>query len=281
MSIPSTPKVPAERHDDMLSAQEELTLARAWRHSADRAARDRLIASHLPLVMRMATRLRGYRLSLDDLVAEGNVGLIRAVESFDPDRGARFATYAQWWVRASMYEYVLKFSTPVSFPITADRRRIFFKLKGLRARLMGPNGGHLTAEQREWVAGELKVSPRTVAEMENLICLTPRSLDAPVTMDGTVSLGELLPDDRPDAATELGERQGAALRRRALAQSWPALSEREQSILTGRTLREPPLRLDDLAKQYAISRERVRQIEGEALRKLRRLMSPPAANFAS
>lgn len=263
-----------QRHDAMLSPEEELALARAWVASGDEAAKCRLVTSHLPLVLKAAGQFRGYGLTAEDLIAEGNMGLMRALEGFDPERGLRFATYAQWWVRAAMYEYVLKFSTPVSFSITADRKRIFFKLKALKAKLMGPRGGHLTPDQAETVARELRVNVQTVAEMERLMCQPARSLDAPVMAGKTASLGDLLPDERPDAEVELGERQELAQRRDALAQSWPSLSEREQNILAERTLREQPLRLEELAKRYGISRERVRQIEGEALRKLRRLMLP-------
>ena len=282
MTLPNTPvsALYARRHAAMLSPEDELTLARAWWADGDEAAKCRLITSHLPLVLKAAGRFRGYGLSADDLIAEGNVGLMRALEGFEPERGLRFATYAQWWVRAAMYEYVLKFSTPVSFSITADRKRIFFKLKALKAKLMGPRGGHLAPDQAEAVARDLKVSAQTVAEMDRLMSQPARSLDAPVVAGGSACLGDLLPDERPDAEAELGERQELALRRHALAKSWPSLSEREQHILTERTLREQPLRLEDLAKRYGISRERVRQIEGEALRKLRRLMAPATGGLA-
>lgn len=280
MTLPVT-ALYARRHEAMLSPETELVLARAWRADGDEAAKARLVTSHLPLVLKAAARFRGYGLLADDLIAEGNVGLMRALESFDPERGLRFATYAQWWVRAAMYEFVLKFSTPVSFSITADRKRIFFKLKALKAKLMGPRGGHLTSDQADSVARDLKVSARTVSEMERLMCQPARSLDAPVVVGGTTCLGDLLPDGRPDAEAELGERQELALRRDALARSWPALSERERQILTERTLRERPLRLEDLAQRHGISRERVRQIEGEALRKLRRLMLPAGGGLVT
>ncbi|CAA7616294.1 RNA polymerase factor sigma-32 [Magnetospirillum sp. SS-4] len=281
MTIPSTTKAHAERHDAMLSAADELALARAWREAGDVSARARLVTSHLPLVLKMAGRFRGYGLPVEDLIAEGNIGLLRALDGFDAERGLRFATYAQWWVRATMYEYVLRFSTPVSFSVTADRKRVFFKLKALKAKLLGPRGGQLSPDETSAIARDLKVGVRTVTEMDRLMSHPARSLDAPLAAGKTASLGELLPDERPDAEAVLGERQEMTLRRDALARSWPALSEREQNILTERTLRERPLRLEDLARRYNISRERVRQIEAEAIRKLRRLMTSAAPRLAA
>ncbi|CAA7625393.1 RNA polymerase sigma factor RpoH [Candidatus Terasakiella magnetica] len=270
-------KVYALRQDSMLSVAEEVALIHAWHDRGDEAAKARLVTSHLPLVLKAAAKFRGYGLSPDDLVAEGNLGLMRALEGFDPGRGLRFATYALWWVRAAMYEYILKFSTPVSFPITADRKRLFFKLKSLKAKLLGGRGGQLGPDDAAAIATALKVSIQTVAEMDRLMSHPARSLDTPLAEGSGITLGDLLQDERPDAEAELGERQELALRRDALAQSWTALSEREQIILTERTLREKPLRLEDLALRYGISRERVRQIEAEAIRKLRRLMLPAAA----
>ncbi|WP_172822825.1 sigma-70 family RNA polymerase sigma factor [Paramagnetospirillum marisnigri] len=258
----------------MLSLEDEVALIRAWRETRDEKAKSRLITAHLPLVLKAAGRFRGYGLIADDLIAEGNMGLIRALDGFEPERGLRFATYAQWWVRACMYDYVLRFSTPVSFSITAERKRIFFKLKALKAKLLGARGGHLSPDDAASIARDLKVSTKTVAEMERLMCQPARSLDAPLAAGQSTSLGDILPDERPDAETLLGDRQELTLRRDALARSWPSLTEREQTILAERTLRERPLRLEDLAQRFNISRERVRQIEGEALRKLRRLMLP-------
>lgn len=265
----------------MLSPEIEIALIRAWRDDADEAAKARLITSHLPLVLKAAGRFRGYGLAADDLISEGNVGLIRALDGFEPERGLRFATYAQWWVRACMYEYVLRFSTPVSFSVTAERKRVFFKLKALKAKLMGPRGGHLSPGEAASVARDLKVSTKTVVEMERLMSQPARSLDAPVAAGNATSFGQLLPDERPDAESSLGERQELALRRSALAKSWPSLSEREQTILTERALREKPLRLEELAARFGISRERVRQIEAEAIRKLRRLMIPAEQGLAA
>ena len=282
MTLPMMSPGPySARHDAMLSAEEEIALVRAWRDSGHESAKARLITCHLPLVLKAAGRFRGYGLLADDLIAEGNIGLMRALEGFEPERGLRFATYAQWWVRACMYDYVLRFSTPVSFSITAERKRIFFKLKALKAKLLGPRGGHLGAVEAARIARDLKVSAKTVVEMDRLMSHPARSLDAPIVAGKTVNLGDLLADDRPDVESVLGEREELSLRRDALAKSWPSLSEREQAILTARTLRERPLKLEELATRFGISRERVRQIEGEAIRKLRRLMLPAGPELAA
>ncbi|RAU21137.1 RNA polymerase factor sigma-32 [Paramagnetospirillum kuznetsovii] len=281
MTLPKTPsRLHPPRADGMLGVEDEIALIRAWRQTGDEAAKSRLITAHLPLVLKAATRFRFYGLAADDLIAEGNLGLLRALDGFEPERGLRFATYAQWWVRACMYEHVLKFSTPVSFSVTAGRKRIFFKLKALKAKLLGVRGGQLSPTEVADIARDLKVSAKAVSEMDRLMSHPARSLDAPLVAGNPTSLGDLLPSESPDAETALGERQEMALRRDALARSWPSLTEREQQILTERALRERPLKLEELAKRFGISRERVRQIEAEAMRKLRRLMVPTEAGMA-
>ncbi len=261
----------AVRETPMLSAEEETALLARWQDTEDQAARDRLLASHLRLVVKTAGQFKGYGLSTADLIAEGNLGLVRALQGFESDRGLRFSTYAQWWVRAAMFEYVLKFSTPVTFGLSAERKKLFFKLRGLKARLTGPSGNSLSAEETAQVATELGVRNERVTEMERLLAHQPRSLDMPVGESG-VPYGELLADDRPSVEEVLGERQELMYRRELLKQAWHHLSERERDIVTHRTLRENPLRLEDLAQRYNISRERVRQIEASALAKLKALV---------
>lgn len=262
----------AMREAALLSGEEEALLIRRWRDQGDQAARARLITAHLRLVVKTAGQFKGYGLSHADLVAEGNLGLVRALESFETERNLRFSTYAQWWVRAAMFEYVLKFSTPVNFGLSAERKKLFFKLRGLKARLSGPSGtGSLSAAETAQVAEKLGVRDARVSEMERLLTQTPRSLDAPVGESG-IPLGQLLADDSPTAEEVLGERQELMYRRELLKQAWQGLTERERDIVTQRTLRETPLRLEDLAQRYNISRERVRQIENAALGKLRTLV---------
>lgn len=259
------------RQAPVLSGEEEAELTRRWTEDRDEDARRRLIEAHLRLVVKTAGTFRGYGLAMEDLVAEGNVGLVRALETFDPGRNLRFSTYAQWWVRAAMFEHVLKFSTPVGFGLSAERKRLFFKLRSAKARLTGPEGGSLAAEDAAAIGKELGAKDARVLEMEQLLTQAPRSLDAPATESGA-TWGELMADDRPDAEEILGERQELMYRRELLKHAWSGLTERERDIVAQRTLREKPLRLEDLAIRYNISRERVRQIEASAMQKLKGLV---------
>lgn len=260
------------RETPVLTVEEEIDLLRRWYAEGSRPARDRLLQAHLRLVVKTAGQFKGYGLSTADLIAEGNLGLVRALESFEPERNLRFSTYAQWWVRAAMFEYVLKFSTPVTFGLSAERKRLFFKLRGLKAKLTGPSGGALGAEETAKVALQLGVKDERVAEMERLLTQQPRSLDAPV-VEGGASFGELMADDAPNAEEVLGERQELMYRRELLKHAWDELTERERDIVAERTLRDTPLRLEDLAQRYGVSRERIRQIESSALGKLKALVA--------
>ncbi|HSV28339.1 MAG TPA: RNA polymerase factor sigma-32 [Candidatus Omnitrophota bacterium] len=268
----------AVRDTPMLSGEEEAELIRRWKDEGDAAARNRLIESHLRLVVKTAATFRGYGLAVEDLVAEGNVGLVRALETFDADRNLRFSTYAQWWVRAAMFEYVLKFSTPVGFGLSAERKRLFFKLRSAKARLTGPEGGALDAKDAAAIGRELGAKDERVLEMEQLLTQAPRSLDAPAT-EGGASWGELMADDRPGIEEVLGERQELMYRRELLKHAWGELTDRERDIVAERTLRDKPLRLEDLAQRYNISRERVRQIEAAAMLKLKGLVRAAEARL--
>lgn len=268
----------AVRSAPLVSGEEEAELVRRWRELGDGKARDRLVEAHLRLVVKTASQFKGYGLPMSDLVAEGNLGLMKSLEGFDPSRGLRFSTYAQWWIRAAMFEHVLRFSTPVAFGLSAERKRLFFKLRGLKARMTGPEGGSLTPAEVEEVARTLGVKAERVSEMESLLSQSVRSLDAPVLEDGT-PFGEQLADGAPGVEELLGERQELMYRREALKSAWGALSERERVIVAERTLKERPSRLEDLAQRYGISRERVRQIEAAALGKLKALVLSPKAGL--
>ncbi|MGE5505397.1 MAG: sigma-70 family RNA polymerase sigma factor [Actinomycetota bacterium] len=263
----------AMRTAPMLDAEEEIRLARAAREG-DAKARDVLVRAHLRLVAKTAMQFRGYGLSVQDLVAEGNLGLVRALDTFDPERGLRFATYALWWVRAAMFEHVLRFSTPVAFGLSTERKRLFFKLKGMKAKL-GAGGALAPAEAAE-IGRALDAKDHRVVEMERLLAHPVRSLDAPVT-EGGATLGELLADEAPAIDEVLGERQELMYRRELLKSAMTRLTDREQDIVKGRTLRDKPLKLEELASRWGISRERVRQIEAAAMAKLRGLVARPAA----
>jgi RNA polymerase sigma-32 factor len=268
---PAAPLFQAMRAAPMLAADEEMELATRAR-TGDAKARDRLVRSHLRLVARTAAQFRGYGLAFDDLVAEGSLGLVRALETFDPERGLRFSTYAQWWVRAAMFEHVLRFSTPVAFGLSTERKRLFFKLKGMKAKL--GTGATLAPEEVAEIGRALDAKDQRVVEMERLLSHPVRSLDAPLTENGP-SLGELLADERPPVDEVLGERQEQMYRRELLKTAMTGLTDRERDIVQGRALRDKPLRLEDLAKRWGVSRERVRQIEVAALDKLRALVKGP------
>lgn len=262
--------VAAVRRIPVLSADEEAALARAWRDGEDQEAARKLVESHLRLVVRVAYSLRGYGVPVGDLISEGNIGLVQALRRFDPDRGLRFATYAIWWIRAAMLEAAMQQATPVKVALTAERKKIFFKLRSLTAKLK-PGGGWLSDQETAEIARDLAVRPDHVAEMEAL--LSPDlSLDAPREPGGASTWQETLADERPDPETLYADKEEQDQRRRMLAEAWKSLSEREQRIVTDRCLRDKPLRLEDLAQHYDISRERVRQIEMAAIKKLRKLM---------
>jgi RNA polymerase sigma-32 factor len=260
------------RRQPLLTAEQEDCLARRWREEGDRRAADKLIAAHLRMVVRMAVKLKGYGLQLQDLIAEGNVGLMRALESYDPERGHRFATYATWWVRAAMFEYVLRFSTPVKFGLSAERKRLFFNLRSAKARVT-QGGATIDDAKMAEIAKELGVGAGMLRDMDQLMSSPGRSLDETVSAEDDTTLLERLADDKPDAEEVLSEREELHIRRRQLADAWTCLSQRERDIVTERKLREQPQRLEDLAQRYNISRERVRQIESAAMAKLSRVMT--------
>jgi len=257
----------------LLTAEEEENLLRRWRESKDEAAAARIVEAHLRLVLRVAVGFKGYGLPHGDLIAEGNLGLLRALQNFQPGKGARFATYAMWWIRAAMYEYAMRQMTPVSYGLSVERKKLFFKLRALKAKLMPGDALQLSPDDVSVIARQLDVREQTVVEMERLMDNPVRSLDAPLQEDGTATWLDQLTDEGPDPEEIVAARQERKLQRRLLKDAWAGLNEREQDILSGRRLRDVPLKLEDLGKRYGISAERVRQIENAAVNKLKKLMS--------
>jgi len=252
----------------MLDADREQVLARAWRDGADDAALQELTGAYMRLVIAMASKFRRYGLPMADLVQEGAVGLMQAADRFDPDRGVRFSTYAGWWVRAAMQDYVLRNWSIVRTGTTAAGKSLFFKLRGLRARL-GDLEGRLTGEARAKIAVELGVEEGEVEAMAARLGGPDRSLDAPIAGEGEEDWMGLLPDerDRPDQVVEAsidGERRHGLVER-----SMARLSERERSVIAARRLAEDPVTLEALGVVMGVSKERVRQIEQGALAKMR------------
>ncbi len=252
----------------LLAVDREQALARRWRNDADDAALQELTGAYMRLVIAMASKFRRYGLPMADLVQEGAVGLMQAADRFDPDRGVRFSTYAGWWVRAAMQDYVLRNWSIVRTGTTASAKSLFFKLRGLRARL-GDLEGRLTAEARATIATELGVEEGEVEAMAARIGGPDRSLDAPITGEGEENWLGLLPDerDRPDQVVEAtldGERRTGLI-----ARSLDRLSLRERSVIEARRLVDDPMTLEALGIRMGVSKERVRQIEQGALAKMR------------
>ena len=263
----------------MLEPEEERTLARAWQKNGDKRALERLVGSHLRLVLRIARGYRGYGLPLADLVAEGNVGLVQAAHKFDPGRGFRFATYALWWIKAAIQEYVLHSWSLVKTGTTGAQKKLFFNLRRLRAQLDYSGGGELSRSSIRAIAETLQVSEEEVVSMNQRLSGGDRSLDEPLESGEGDRLSNLA-DDGPSPETRLAEAEELALRRRQLRAALQVLDDRERRILFERRLNEAPSTLDALSRELRVSRERVRQIEMRALKKLQRAMLGAMPSFA-
>jgi RNA polymerase sigma-32 factor len=270
----------ARRHP-MLGAEEERGLALRWRDRRDPEAARRLAASHLRLVVRMARGYAGYGLPLGDLVAEGNLGLVRALARFDPERGFRFSTYAMWWIKAAMQEHVLHNRSLVKLGTTAAQKKLFFRLRRLKARLGETGGGDLPAEAVASIARELGVREDEVVGMDRRLAAGDASLNARVGEDGDREWQDALVDEGQDQEDRVAEASELAWRRALLAGALGVLDPRERRIVDERRLREEPATLEDLARVYGVSRERIRQVEVRALEKLREaVLAAAAANDA-
>ena len=256
----------------MLGPQEEYMLAKRYRDSEEMGAAHRLVTSHLRLVAKIAMGYRGYGLPLGELISEGNVGMMQAVRRFDPDRGFRLATYAMWWIRAAIQEYILHSWSLVKMGTTAAQKKLFFNLRKLKGQMQAIDDGDLSPENVTKIAVELEVSEADVVSMNRRLASPDHSLNAPVRIDGEGEWQDWLVDERDDQETELAEREEMGNRRHLLAHAMTGLSDRERHILTQRRLMENPVTLEDLSQHYGISRERVRQIEVRAFEKLQKSM---------
>ena len=262
----------------MLGPHEEFMLAKRWREHGDPEAAQRLVTSHLRLVAKIAMGYRGYGLPLADLIAEGNLGMMQAVKRYDPERGFRLATYAMWWIRASIQEYILHSWSLVKLGTTAAQKKLFFNLRRLKGRLQAIEDGDLTAETVAKIATELDVPEADVIDMNRRLLGPDHSLNAPVRADGdSGEWQDWLQDDAEDQEKTFGEMEELGLRRDLLTAAMSHLTERERDILQERRLRDEPTTLEDLAKKYGVSRERVRQIEVRAFDKLQARMKAAAA----
>ncbi len=257
----------------MLSPEREQELARAWRNRQDGEALKQLVGSHLRLVVKIARGFTGYGLPQADLVAEGNVGLMQAAEKFDPARGFRFATYAMWWIRAAIQEYILHSWSLVKMGTTAAQKKLFFNLRKLKGRMSELEQGDLPAEAVRKIANELDVPENEVIEMNRRLAGADNSLNALMGgAEGDSEWLDLLPDESPSQEIIVGERRELRQRREMLDVALKKLNPRERDIIFERRLKDEPSTLEELSHRYAVSRERIRQIEVRAFEKLQRAM---------
>jgi RNA polymerase sigma-32 factor len=261
----------------MLAPHEERELAIAWRDRRDAGALRRLVGSHLRLVIKIARGFSGYGLPVADLIAEGNVGLMQAAEKFDPDRGFRFATYAMWWIRAAIQEYILHSWSLVKMGTTAAQKKLFFNLRKLKGQLQAIDDGDLSPEHVKKIATELEVPEADVISMNRRLSAPDHSLNAPLRADSEGEWQDWLVDERETQETRLGERQELGLRRDLLQKAMQHLNEREKNILVERRIKDNPTTLEELSQKYGISRERVRQIEVRAFEKLQKAIKATVA----
>jgi RNA polymerase sigma-32 factor len=256
----------------MLSPEEEYMLARRYQQSQEQDAAHRLVTSHLRLVAKIAMGYRGYGLPLGELISEGNVGMIQAVRRFDPERGFRLATYAMWWIRAAIQEYILHSWSLVKIGTTAAQKKLFFNLRKIKGQMQAIEEGDMSPENVAKIAHELSVPEADVVAMNRRLSSPDHSLNAPLRAEGEGEWQDWLVDERDDQETELAEREETGNRSRLLSEAMKKLNDRERHILTQRRLSDEPVTLEDLSQHYNISRERVRQIEVRAFEKLQKSM---------
>ncbi len=254
----------------MLEQEQEFMLAKSWREHGDVDAAHQLVTSHLRLVAKIAMGYRGYGLPVSELISEGNVGMMQAVKRFDPDRGFRLATYAMWWIRAAIQEYILHSWSLVKMGTTAAQKKLFFNLRKLKGQMQAIEEGDLSPEQVSHIATTLAVPEDDVVQMNRRLAAPDHSLNAPLRVDGDGEWQDWLVDDTEDQETQLAEDEELGKRRALLVSALETLNERERHILEERRLRDNPTTLEDLSQHYDISRERVRQIEVRAFEKLQK-----------
>jgi RNA polymerase sigma-32 factor len=256
----------------MLSAQEEYMLAKSWRNRGDLKSAQKLVTSHLRLVAKMAMGYRGYGLPISELVSEGNIGLMQAVKKFDPEKGFRLATYAMWWIKASMQEYILRSWSLVKMGTTTAQKKLFFNLKKIKNQLSASTTGDLNPEHVEEISKRLDVKKEEVISMNRRLYGKEKSLNAPIKDDDNTEWQDWLVDSKLDQEVKLSQEQEFNKRKKLMEDSMSILNPREKEILYARKLSEEIATLEELSKKYNVSRERVRQIETKAFEKLQKAM---------
>jgi RNA polymerase sigma-32 factor len=261
----------------MLEPQEEFMLAKSWREHGDRDAAHKLVTSHLRLVAKIAMGYRGYGLPISEVVSEGNVGLMQAVKRFEPDKGFRLATYAMWWIKASIQEYILRSWSLVKMGTTANQKKLFFNLRKAKSKISALQEGDLRPDQVQIIAKRLGVTTQDVIDMNRRLG-GDASLNAPIREDGdSGEWQDWLADDSESQETVMAAHEELDNRRKALSSALGVLNDRERRIFEARRLADDPVTLEELAEEFGVSRERVRQIEVRAFEKVQKAVKNKVA----
>jgi RNA polymerase sigma-32 factor len=265
------------RRFPMLEPQEEYMLAKRWREHGDRQAAHQLVTSHLRLVAKIAMGYRGYGLPISEVISEGNVGLMQAVKRFEPEKGFRLATYAMWWIKASIQEYILRSWSLVKMGTTANQKKLFFNLRKAKSKISALNEGDMRPDQVATIAKRLGVTEQDVVEMNRRLG-GDTSLNAPIREDGdSGEWQDWLVDESADQEENLAADEELGNRRKALTQALSVLNDRERRIFEARRLADNPITLEELAEEFGVSRERVRQIEVRAFEKVQKAVKSRVA----
>ena len=265
----------------LLEREEEYMLAKRWKEHEDQDAAAQLVSSHLRLVAKIAMGYRGYGLPLGEIISEGNVGLMQAVKRFEPDKGFRLATYAMWWIRASIQEYILRSWSLVKIGTTAAQKKLFFNLRRLKGEIKAFEEGDLKPENLEKISSTLQVAEDEVIDLNRRMLGPDSSLNVPIRAEADGEWQDWLIDESDNQETLLMDKEERDQRREVLVDALQILNEREQNIICARRLQDNPLTLEELSKRYGISRERVRQIEVRAFEKLQKKMPTAIKEDAS
>jgi len=255
----------------MLQAEEEYMLAKSWKERGDLKSAEKLVTSHLRLVAKIAMGYRGYGLPVSEMISEGNIGLMQAVKKFDPERGFRLATYAMWWIKANIQEYILRSWSLVKIGTTTAQKKLFFNLRKLKNQIAPRSEGDLRKEHVDEIADRLNVSKDEVVSMNRRLAGQEKSLNAFVGEDGD-EWQDWIADKSMDQELIASQNQELSERKNLLYQSMDILNDREREIINARKLSDEPVTLDELSKKYKISRERIRQIENKAFEKIQKYM---------
>ena len=256
----------------MLSAEEEYMLAKSWKDRGDLKSAQKLVTSHLRLVAKIAMGYRGYGLPVSEMVSEGNIGLMQAVKKFEPEKGFRLATYAMWWIKASIQEYILRSWSLVKMGTTAAQKKLFFNLKKIKNQLSANNAGDLKTEHVEEISKRLNVKKEEVVSMNRRLLGKEKSLNDPIKGEDGTEWQDWIVDNKTDQELKLSHEQEFSQKKKLMDNSMSILNPREKEILTARRLSDDIATLEELSKKYKVSRERIRQIETRAFEKLQKAM---------